>query len=196
MPGFGTSGRSGVARGGGWALGAAGVVAVVLFMPLPAAAGAGAWTAIGPDAGIVTGLATDPEEPRTLFAVTSDSGLLKTSDGGDSWVPAEPPTIPRVLGPRSNPTRRPSRAILATPGAGCRLRSRPTLRRRSRRGVAVRKQHHVSALKRSAIPREPLAGAPWVGGGGQTEPGQAVSVLLTFYHVDDAAGASCRERLG
>ena len=52
---------------------------------LPAAAAVNRWTAIGPDAGNVAVLAIVPSTASTLFAGT-DAGVLKSTDGGQSWA--------------------------------------------------------------------------------------------------------------
>ena len=52
---------------------------------LPAAAAVNRWTAIGPDAGNVDVLAIVPSTASTLFAGT-DAGVLKSTDGGQSWA--------------------------------------------------------------------------------------------------------------
>jgi photosystem II stability/assembly factor-like uncharacterized protein len=55
---------------------------------LPAVAGPNSWTAIGPDGTSVTALAIDPHAPSTAFIGTLGSGILKSTDGGTTWVSA------------------------------------------------------------------------------------------------------------
>ena len=51
-------------------------------------AGVNHWTAIGPDGANVVTLTIDPIVPTIAFAGTTGSGVLKTTDGGASWAPA------------------------------------------------------------------------------------------------------------
>lgn len=44
------------------------------------------WTSVGPEGGIIVGLAADSQNPPTILASTFGGGLFKTSDGGGSWV--------------------------------------------------------------------------------------------------------------
>jgi photosystem II stability/assembly factor-like uncharacterized protein len=53
-----------------------------------AVAGLNRWTAIGPEGENVIALVVDPQTPSTVFAGTSRSGVLKTTDAGANWVPA------------------------------------------------------------------------------------------------------------
>jgi photosystem II stability/assembly factor-like uncharacterized protein len=55
---------------------------------LPATAGTNSWTAIGPDGTNVSALAIDPHTPSTAFAGTQGSGILKSTDSGANWAPA------------------------------------------------------------------------------------------------------------
>ncbi|MEA2560772.1 MAG: hypothetical protein QOH06_2276 [Acidobacteriota bacterium] len=59
-------------------------VLILLASALPAAAGIGVWTPLGPDGGPVRSLAVDPSDPETAYADTI-GGLYKTVDGGQSW---------------------------------------------------------------------------------------------------------------
>jgi len=86
MPGCGDGRCRRAARLRSWTSGAAGAAALLLATP---AAAASAWTPIGPEAGAISALAVAPGAPRTLYAVSSLSGVFKTTDGGDSWAPAD-----------------------------------------------------------------------------------------------------------
>src|SRR5262247_4937790 len=48
-------------------------------------AGVNVWTGIGPEGAQVTSLAIDPTAPLILYASTSNGGVFKTINGGDSW---------------------------------------------------------------------------------------------------------------
>lgn len=56
-----------------------------LALVLPAFAGVGVWTPLGPDGGSVWNLVADPSAPETLYA-GSALGILKTVDGGQTWT--------------------------------------------------------------------------------------------------------------
>ena len=43
------------------------------------------WISRGPEGGLITSLAIDPQTPATLYAGTDLGGLFKSSNGGDSW---------------------------------------------------------------------------------------------------------------
>jgi photosystem II stability/assembly factor-like uncharacterized protein len=49
------------------------------------------WTSIGPDGGMVTSLAIDPQNPKTIYAGTAGyngdtgGGIFRSTDGGDNW---------------------------------------------------------------------------------------------------------------
>ena len=47
-----------------------------------------AWTAIGPEGGVVNAVATDPHDPATVYAATAGGGVFKSSDRGGHWQPA------------------------------------------------------------------------------------------------------------
>jgi len=51
-------------------------------------AGVSAWTTSGTATADIRALAIDPAHPATLYAGTSGSGVLKSTDGGESWTPA------------------------------------------------------------------------------------------------------------
>jgi photosystem II stability/assembly factor-like uncharacterized protein len=71
-----------------WTPGAVGVL-VALLLPAAAVAGAGVWTPIGPEAGVVSALAVDPRQPHTVYAASAETGVFKTTDDGDSWAPID-----------------------------------------------------------------------------------------------------------
>lgn len=78
------------------AVGIAFLCCFVLALPYnTASAGVNRWTPIGPDGANVAALAIDPRAPATAYAGTLGSGVLKTVDGGITWVPANTglPTI-------------------------------------------------------------------------------------------------------
>ena len=54
-----------------------------------ALAGQNVWTSHGPGES-VTALAANPADPRTVYAATKDSGVWKTTDGGESWTRLAP----------------------------------------------------------------------------------------------------------
>ena len=60
----------------------------ILSASLPATlfAGRNQWTPVGPEGGVVSSLAADPQNPSTLYAATC-AGIFKTADGGASWRP-------------------------------------------------------------------------------------------------------------
>lgn len=78
-----------------------------LLLALPAAAGVGIWTPLGPDGGSVWALAVDPADPDVVYAGTTN-GMFKSTDGGETWT-----AISRGLGPEGVWVR----AILVRPGA-------------------------------------------------------------------------------
>lgn len=57
---------------------------LILTFSLPASAGVGVWTPLGPDGGSVYSLAVDPADPEIVYAGTA-LGLFKTTDGGQAW---------------------------------------------------------------------------------------------------------------
>ncbi len=61
------------------------LVLALLVLALPAQAGNGIWTPLGPDSGTVTALALDPSNPDVLYAGTDWSGVFKSTDGGATW---------------------------------------------------------------------------------------------------------------
>jgi photosystem II stability/assembly factor-like uncharacterized protein len=76
------------ATGRGWLLAAA--IALGLLAPVaPAAAGIGMWTSAGPDGGPVFALAAHPTLRGVLIAGTKTNGILKSTDGGATWQPAQ-----------------------------------------------------------------------------------------------------------
>ncbi len=60
----------------------------IALVGLPAVAGVNRWTTIGPEGASVHALAIDPRTPTTAYAGTRGAGVLKTTDGGASWVVA------------------------------------------------------------------------------------------------------------
>src|SRR6185436_12020398 len=79
----------------------------LLALALPAAAGVGIWTPLGPDGGHVWALAVDPADPDIVYAGTV-LGVFKSTDGGETWAASS-----RGLGPQGVWVR----ALLAVPGA-------------------------------------------------------------------------------
>ncbi len=65
-----------------------GVLAILLFSVCisGAALAAGTWTSIGPWGGDVRGIAVDPFDSSTVYAVTYGSGVFKSTDGGTTWA--------------------------------------------------------------------------------------------------------------
>lgn len=59
--------------------------ALLMLLALPAFAGVGVWTPLGPDGGSVSSLIADPSAPETLYT-GSTLGILKTTDGGQTWT--------------------------------------------------------------------------------------------------------------
>lgn len=57
----------------------------LLLLALPASAGVGAWTSLGPDGGPVFGIAVAPDDPDVLYAGTL-AGVFKSMDGGATWT--------------------------------------------------------------------------------------------------------------
>lgn len=100
------------------------LVAASLFstLTLPARAGVGTWTAVGPEGGSVTVLAASPSDPRVVYAGTERSGVFRSGDGGRTWRSASqglaaagsfPPLATLEVDPR-----RPSRVYAGTRGYG------------------------------------------------------------------------------
>jgi photosystem II stability/assembly factor-like uncharacterized protein len=54
---------------------------------LPAFAGLGVWTPLGPDGGSVWALAVDPDDADVVYAGTRN-GIFKSTDAGATWAPA------------------------------------------------------------------------------------------------------------
>jgi hypothetical protein len=52
----------------------------------PAEAGVNTWTPSGPEGGIITALAIDPQSPDTLYAGIEEHGVYKSTNGGASWA--------------------------------------------------------------------------------------------------------------
>ena len=73
------------------------VVALVflslLTLAVPAAAGVGIWTPLGPEGGSVFSLAVDPDDADVVYAGTRN-GVFKSTDAGATWASAS-----RGLGP-------------------------------------------------------------------------------------------------
>src|ERR1700690_749366 len=58
---------------------------MILALCCTSAAGAGQWTALGPDGGDVRSLAYDPQNPDHIFLGTSTGSLFSSTDGGKNW---------------------------------------------------------------------------------------------------------------
>jgi photosystem II stability/assembly factor-like uncharacterized protein len=67
-----------------------GVLAILLFSVCISggALAAGTWTSIGPWGGDVRGIAVDPFDSSTVYAVTYGSGVFKSTDSGTTWAQA------------------------------------------------------------------------------------------------------------
>jgi len=65
----------------------ASAAAVLLVLPLPAAAG---WRPVGPYGGTVFGLAVDPSNPATVLAATYYDGIFHSADRGATWERSGP----------------------------------------------------------------------------------------------------------
>ncbi len=65
------------------------VVALIFLglFALPALAGVGVWTPLGPDGGTVWSVAVDPDDEATVYAGTVN-GVFKSADGGATWASA------------------------------------------------------------------------------------------------------------
>jgi photosystem II stability/assembly factor-like uncharacterized protein len=61
------------------------VVLLLLALALPAVAGVGVWTPLGPDGGSIWNLVADPSAPGVLYAGTG-GGVFKTTDGAQTWT--------------------------------------------------------------------------------------------------------------
>ena len=61
--------------------------AAFLLLPSALLAGANRWTSSGPDVGAVNRVYSSPQSANEAFVVTA-AGLYKTTDGGQSWRPA------------------------------------------------------------------------------------------------------------
>lgn len=59
--------------------------ATVLLLALPAFAGEGLWTPLGPEGGAIHALEADPANPAALYAGTP-IGLFKSTDSGQTWT--------------------------------------------------------------------------------------------------------------
>jgi photosystem II stability/assembly factor-like uncharacterized protein len=57
-----------------------------LFFISTAQGGIDSWTPLGPYGGIIQDLAVDPGDGDVVWAVSRNSGVFKTTDGGDTWV--------------------------------------------------------------------------------------------------------------
>jgi photosystem II stability/assembly factor-like uncharacterized protein len=63
-------------------------LAALLWAAAPAAAGVGRWTPLGPYTSPVSALAVDPKAPGTVYAGVTPHGIVKSTDGGATWAPA------------------------------------------------------------------------------------------------------------
>jgi photosystem II stability/assembly factor-like uncharacterized protein len=61
------------------------VLLAFLALALPAAAGVGIWTPLGPDGGSIWNLVAAPSAPGVLYAGTG-GGVFKTADGAQTWT--------------------------------------------------------------------------------------------------------------
>lgn len=75
------------------------IVAFSCLLITAAYAGTGQWTSTGPEDGIISSLAINPENPLKVYAGTYSSGIFKSSDGGDSWYtdPVSPSNIIAII---------------------------------------------------------------------------------------------------
>jgi photosystem II stability/assembly factor-like uncharacterized protein len=60
-------------------------ILVLALLALPAFAGVGVWTSLGPDGGPIFGLAVAPDDPDILYA-GSLAGVFKSTDDGATWA--------------------------------------------------------------------------------------------------------------
>lgn len=44
------------------------------------------WSTNGPEGGTITALESDPQAPTTLYAATWNTGIFKSTDGGERWI--------------------------------------------------------------------------------------------------------------
>lgn len=44
------------------------------------------WSTNGPEGGTITALESDPRAPTTLYAATWNTGIFKSTDGGERWI--------------------------------------------------------------------------------------------------------------
>jgi len=78
------------------------IVLAVLIAAVPLWAGDSVWTTQGPWGRSMGAIAVDPVEPVTIY-VASGLGIHVTTDGGESWSPAQsvfPNYGPRGLTPQ------------------------------------------------------------------------------------------------
>lgn len=58
---------------------------LLLVLTVPAWAGVGVWTPVGPHGGSVHALLVDPTDPRIVYAGTQSSAVFRSVDGGETW---------------------------------------------------------------------------------------------------------------
>ncbi len=61
-------------------------LAVILAAPAAAHAGPGVWTTGGPFDATISQVVIDPGNPSTLYALTPNSGIFKSTDSGGVWT--------------------------------------------------------------------------------------------------------------
>lgn len=59
---------------------------VLLCVTAGGPAQAGTWTSNGPYGGVVVSLLIDPTNPQVVYAGTEGPGVVKTTDGGATWI--------------------------------------------------------------------------------------------------------------
>ncbi|MEM7351855.1 MAG: hypothetical protein AAF657_13740 [Acidobacteriota bacterium] len=64
------------------------VLVIASLLNGPAEAGIGEWTSNGPFGGEIQTLTVDPITPSTLYAITANGGLFKSTNSGASWSAA------------------------------------------------------------------------------------------------------------
>jgi photosystem II stability/assembly factor-like uncharacterized protein len=75
------------------------ILCTILGTSPTARAGTNVWTSIGPDGGSIQGIAVDPQNPDTVYALAAGA-IFKTTDGAENWARVYPAA---TSGGASNP---------------------------------------------------------------------------------------------
>jgi photosystem II stability/assembly factor-like uncharacterized protein len=75
------------------------ILCIILETSPAARAGTNVWTSIGPDGGSIQGIAIDPQNPDTVYALAAGA-IFKTTDGAANWARVYPAA---TSGGASNP---------------------------------------------------------------------------------------------